>query len=58
MELKLNEQVEVSENKFKIFKKYFSHVVAYRKSGNKYFIKPLLWDGHKAQITEILKSNI
>lgn len=54
--LEYNKPLEVSEEKYKIFKKSFSGLIAHRKDSNgKFWIKPLCFMGYKNLMEKILK---
>lgn len=56
MDLKYNTEQEVNELQFNFVRSKLSSLIAYRKTDTSFFIKPLLFQGHKKQIEKILNS--
>ena len=55
MELEINKQVEVNEKQFNWVRAYCTGLLAYRKaSEGKFYVKPLVFMGHKKQIEDSL----
>lgn len=52
--LQINTQTEVNQNQYNFIKAKFSWAIAYRKDGDKFFIKPLLFYGYKTLIEKYL----
>ena len=54
MNLQYNIEQEVNETQYNFVKARLSSLIAYRKTEEKYFIKPLGFQGMKSKIEEIL----
>lgn len=54
IQLKLNKEQEVNQSQFNLIRSHFSSLIAWRKEENKFFIKPLLFQGYKTQLESML----
>lgn len=54
IQLKLNTEQEVNPNQARLIQKHFSSLIAWRRDGEKYYIKPLLFQGYKSTIEGML----
>ena len=54
MKLLLNTPTQVTKEQYNQFRVLFAGLVAHRTENNKYYIKPLLFLGHKKQMELIL----
>lgn len=52
--LKLNTSIEVNAIQYGIAKTVFAGLIAHRKEGGKYYIKPLIWMGQKKAMARLL----